>query len=142
MNFVILRSFDNYIYANIVLGRLESEGVHAFLRDEYTVTIDPILTNAIGGIKLTVKEEDESRARELLEKFDLEKRQHLVCPNCGSHNVEFISSSRKAVNWFSALLGFFLASFALSVEKRYHCFNCNYEFEELPESEEEKVGQN
>ncbi|PWT94805.1 MAG: hypothetical protein C5B52_19175 [Bacteroidetes bacterium] len=73
MSFVILRSYDNYIDANIVLGRLASEGVQAFLRDEYTVTMTPMFTNDIGGIKLTVKKEDELRAKELLEEFDREK---------------------------------------------------------------------
>ncbi len=32
----------------------EEEGINCWLKDENTVTIDPILTNAIGGIKLMV----------------------------------------------------------------------------------------
>ena len=142
MSFVILRSYDNYIDANIILGRLESEGVQGFLRDEYTVTIDPILTNAIGGIKLTVRKEDETRARELLEQFDLEKKQKLICPNCGSSSVEYITTTRKPANWFIAVVSFLIGSYALSAEKKYHCFNCGYEFDDLPESEEERVQQN
>lgn len=47
MNFIMVSSFDNYIDANIILGKLQHEGITCFLRDEYTVTIDPILTNAI-----------------------------------------------------------------------------------------------
>ncbi len=131
MNFVIVRSFDNYIDANITLGRLQSEGVQGFLRDEYTVTIDPILSNAIGGIKLTVREQDAPKAMELLEGFDREKRAFFKCPNCGSNDVEFISTSRKASNWFSAILSFLIGSYAIAPNKVYHCFNCGHEFKEL-----------
>ncbi len=58
MNMVTLRTFDNYFLANITLTRLQNAGINCFLKDEHTVTMDPILSNAIGGIKLVVKEED------------------------------------------------------------------------------------
>lgn len=45
---VIIRTFDNYFSANIILTRLQDSGIRCFLKDEYTVTIDPILSNAIG----------------------------------------------------------------------------------------------
>ena len=55
MNFVLLQSYDNYISAHIAMGRLEEDGINCWLKDENTVTINPILTNAIGGIKLMVE---------------------------------------------------------------------------------------
>ncbi|MGC4035522.1 MAG: DUF2007 domain-containing protein [Chitinophagaceae bacterium] len=66
MKFKILQTFTNYIEANILLGRLEEEGIHCFLQDEYTVTIDPLLSNAIGGIKLMVPESQLERAYEIM----------------------------------------------------------------------------
>ncbi len=66
MKFVLLLSFDNYIPAHIALGRLKEEFVNCYLQDEYSVTIDPFLSNAIGGIKLMVVESQVERAREIL----------------------------------------------------------------------------
>ncbi|MFT3703474.1 MAG: DUF2007 domain-containing protein [Agriterribacter sp.] len=134
MNAVVIRTFDTYIDANIILGKLQSEGIPCFLRDEYTVTIDPILSNAIGGIKLVVPESEVERAKELLKSFDEEKKAVLQCPQCHSRNVEYISNPAKSGNWLSAIMGFFFASYALSIKKVYHCFNCGFEFEDLPDA--------
>jgi Putative prokaryotic signal transducing protein len=68
--FVSLRTYDNYIPANLILQRLEAEGIRAYLQDEHTVTINPIFTNAIGGIKLMVFEGQVGRAEELLAVFE------------------------------------------------------------------------
>jgi hypothetical protein len=64
--FVILTTFDNYISAHIALGRLKDDFINCYLQDEYTITIDPLLSNAIGGIKLMVAESQAERALEIL----------------------------------------------------------------------------
>ena len=66
MKFILLAAFDNYIPAHIALGRLKEEFINCYLQDEYTVTIDPLLSNAVGGIKLMVAETQAERAREIL----------------------------------------------------------------------------
>ncbi len=66
MRFMIIRTYDNYIPAHIALGRLQEEFINCFLQDEYTVTIDPLLSNAIGGIKLLVAETQVERALDIL----------------------------------------------------------------------------
>jgi hypothetical protein len=66
MNFVVIASYDNYVPAHIAMGRLEEEGINCWLQDEYTVTIDPLLSNAVGGIKLVVIESQAERALEIL----------------------------------------------------------------------------
>ncbi|HKO82660.1 MAG TPA: DUF2007 domain-containing protein [Chitinophagaceae bacterium] len=71
MSFVLLCSFDNYIPAHIALGRLKEEFINCYLQDEYSVTIDPFLSNAIGGIKLMVAEAQIERAKEILQSSDL-----------------------------------------------------------------------
>jgi predicted RNA-binding Zn-ribbon protein involved in translation (DUF1610 family) len=126
MNFVPLQYFTNYIDANIVLGRLQQENIHCWLKDENTVTIDPILTQAVGGIKLMVAEEDVERAQQLL---NMNSPSYFKCPKCGSHNVQLVSSPRKPLNWISSILGFLLGSYAVAVDKVNHCFDCGYEFD-------------
>ena len=64
--FVLLHSFDEYVSAHIVMGRLKEEFINCYLQDEYSVTIDPFLSNAIGGIKLMVAETQAERAKDLL----------------------------------------------------------------------------
>lgn len=66
MEFVSIRSFDNYIPAHIALGRLQEEYINCHLKDENTVTIDPLLTFAVGGIKLMVAKDQAERAHSIL----------------------------------------------------------------------------
>ena len=44
--------------------------------------------------------------------------------------MELVSTPRKAMTWITAISTFFLGDYALTVEKVYHCFNCNNEFPE------------
>jgi DNA-directed RNA polymerase subunit RPC12/RpoP len=130
MTFVPVWSYDNYIPAHIAQGRLKEEGITCWLKDENTVTIDPILSNAIGGIKLMVPEMDAKRAWELLNGLQQEHKKTITCPECGSHNMELVSTPRKAMNWLSAVTTFFLGDYALTTDKVYHCFDCKKEFPE------------
>ena len=50
----------------IIRGRLESEGIECFVQDELTVQVSPFYSNAIGGIKLQVRESDYQKAVEIL----------------------------------------------------------------------------
>jgi DNA-directed RNA polymerase subunit RPC12/RpoP len=75
-----------------------------------------------------VTENDLQKSRELLNIFRAERKAKTVCPKCGSHNVEFVSTPRKPGNWLSVIILGFLASFAPPVEKVYHCFDCKHEF--------------
>jgi DNA-directed RNA polymerase subunit RPC12/RpoP len=127
--FIAIQVYSNYIDANIVMGRLEEDGIQCWLKDENTVTLDPILTNAVGGIKLMVNGAQAERAAGILKALEKQKRDAYACPNCGSHNIEYVSTPRKATNWLSAIATFFLGDFAMAVDKVYHCFDCSFEFE-------------
>jgi predicted RNA-binding Zn-ribbon protein involved in translation (DUF1610 family) len=130
MEYILLKSFTNYIDAHIMFGRMEEAGINCWLKDENTVTLNPIITNAVGGIKLMVASNQAEEAQQLLKEFDLEKRASLKCPNCGSGDIEFISSPRKPGNWISSFFFFFLGNLALPAQKTWHCFSCHSEFEQ------------
>ena len=138
MNFIVAQVYSNYIDANIIMGRLEEEGINCWLKDENTVTIDPILTNAVGGIKLMVPESQADRAFELLRQFRVEQQSRLKCPRCGSSNVDLVTTPRKASNWVGVIIGLLFTNYALSPDKVYHCFECGFEFEELPQPEKDE----
>ena len=127
MNFVPVQVYQNYIDAHIAKGQLEEAGIACWLKDEHTVTTNPIWTNAVGGIKLMVAETTQQEARELLHQIDQEKRSRLACSKCGSHNIEYVSTPRKASNWLSALASFFFGDYAIATDKVYHCFDCGHE---------------
>ena len=114
--------------AHLLLTRLESENIECWLKDENTVTINPIWTNAVGGIKLMVKKEDFARASEIFRETENNRKEAIECPKCKSHNVELVSTPRKAGNWISVIFGLSFMGFAPPVEQVYHCFDCGHEF--------------
>lgn len=128
MDFVAIRSFDNYVSAHIAMGRLEEDNIKCWLKDENTVTIDPILTNAVGGIKLMVTAAQADRAANILRTIDAEFKSLHPCTKCGSLNIDLVSTPRKASNWASAIIGLFFTSYAIPIDKVYHCFDCGHEF--------------
>ena len=135
MEFVPVDAYNNYIDANIVLGRLQEEEIECWLKDENTSTIMPIWNQATGGIRLMVAKEDVEKTLALLNQFREEKRSKQPCIYCGSSNIELVSTPRKAINWISAITTFFLGDYAMTVEKVYHCFDCKREFKEPSENE-------
>jgi predicted RNA-binding Zn-ribbon protein involved in translation (DUF1610 family) len=133
MDFVTIRTFQNYFTAHILLGRFRDSGIECFLKDEFLVTVDPILSNAVGGIKLIVKKEDEEEANLLLQQFDESYRQSAVCPKCGSKTIELVPKKTTA-NMATAILTWLFGSYAISVKNVYQCSSCGYESENLPET--------
>ena len=134
MDLVTVKTFDNYFLANITLTKLHAAGVECYLKDEYTVTIDPILTNAIGGIKLVVKKADEAMVKNLLATYDKEYLQAATCPQCGSNQFVHIAKPG-ATNYLTAILTSIFASYAIAPDYVYQCEKCGYETERLPDSE-------
>lgn len=133
METTVVRTFDSYISANIILGRLQQSGIHCVLLDEYTVTIDPILTNAVGGIKLAVDKEQVEQALRLLNEFDEEYLRSVICPNCGGNNIIQVSKQSPA-NIITAVLTWLFSSYAIATEQVYQCQDCGYETEKIPEN--------
>lgn len=131
METVVLRSFDNYFSANIILTRLQYLGISCYLKDEYTVTIDPILSNAIGGIKLAVHSRDASKAAALLKAFDDEFMKAAVCPRC--NRCEIISVVKPGpINLLTVIITWFFSSYAVAAETVYQCQHCLYQSATLP----------
>jgi hypothetical protein len=128
---LVLKTFDNYFSANIILTRLQDAGVHCYLKDEYTVTIDPILSNAIGGIKLDVDERDVALATKLLAEFEEEFIRSAVCTQCGKNEINLVHKAG-ATNTVTAILTWLFASYAVSAENVYQCAGCGYESKTLP----------
>lgn len=118
--FHTLGSFEFPADAQIIKGRLEAEGIPVFLKDENTINSDPLISGAIGGVKLQVYSTDKERAKEIYDEVrnyatDNEGNP-VVCPNCKATKSETYYS-RNSI--FYKLFPFF-------EPKKYKCAQCNF----------------
>ena len=132
MDFVELRSFDNYIEANIVLNMLRHHHINCHLKDENIITIDPLLSPAIGGMKLMVHHAHVERAWDLMDKAEQEYLKQIPCPVCHAHALKTISITKQHKNKLSALASMLLNGHSIEVTRVYRCSGCGYDFKELP----------
>ncbi|MDR1156527.1 MAG: DUF2007 domain-containing protein [Bacteroidales bacterium] len=146
-NLVTVLTFVYPHESGIPRSLLESEGIECFMRDEMTATVQPFYSNAIGGIKLQVREGDVQRAMEILIEggfiSDEEKKAWLgedesgmkasdgsACPYCGSTEVVREKSA------FAAMLSMLLLGFpVLPFRKGYHCMDCGKDFRNVKNKE-------
>ncbi len=128
METIIIKRFDSPVEANIVKGFLESNDLFCFLQDEHSIGLNPLYSNAMGGIKLMVRIEDEERALDLLSSSTTDYKAQHACPQCGSQDIHFITEKKNKANWFSIFLSLLLGS-PMYVKKKYECSICKYVFE-------------
>lgn len=69
---VILRTYNNYLSANLDLSRLKDAGIHAFLRDE---AISTLIAAGVNGIKLVVSETEAHTASAMLGIMEDERKE-------------------------------------------------------------------
>lgn len=140
-NWITIRTFDNYIEANIVENVLNEEGIETRMQDENTVTANWLWSNAIGGIKLQIKVEDETVAEDILNRLAEQNAkeqetigfyestegldaQNRICIHCGSKNTKQVLLDKK---WsLGSILAFGFPIFFQS--KKWHCFHCGKKF--------------
>lgn len=116
--FYTIASFDYPADVQILKGKLESEGIPVFLKDEHTLNSDPLISNAIGGVKLQVYTRDKEQALEIYNEIRAyaidDSGNPIVCPNCKSMRSEAYYE-RKGL--FNKLFPFF-------EKRKYKCLNC------------------
>jgi hypothetical protein len=76
-NYTTVLTFTYPYEVAIVRGRLESEGIECFVQDELTLQVQPFYSNAIGGVKLQVKDCDLKQAVAILEEAGYLKKEDL-----------------------------------------------------------------
>lgn len=73
--------------AYIIRGRLQSEDIFCYLKDELTVQSDNIISNAIGGVKLQIHESDVQRVLPILEEAGLLEREFVIGPHAPEKGI-------------------------------------------------------
>ncbi len=116
--FYTLGAFEYVADAQVIKAKLESEGIPVFLKDEHTLNTDPLISSAIGGVKLQVYTADKEKAAAIYNKirsYAVDAHgQHVVCPNCKVARSE-VYYSRK---------GLIYKLFPFLEPKKYRCLNC------------------
>ncbi|MDI1254969.1 MAG: DUF2007 domain-containing protein [Flavobacterium sp.] len=125
-------SFQYSSEAVIVKGKLESSGIEVFMRDQYTIDTDPILSNALGGVKLFVKKDDFDKALEILSEISKnaldDNGKPIVCPKCGHEKVDLFTSVRNIGTLITAIFSLLIAALPFYADYKYKCDNCKFEF--------------
>jgi DNA-directed RNA polymerase subunit RPC12/RpoP len=132
--FIKVATFQYSSEALIIKGRLESEGIEVFMTDNFTIDTDPLVSNAIGGVKLFVKKEQLEDAQMILSdisRFSLDDAgRDITCPECGSRQVELGSTIRDGKSFMSFLFGTILfGTLPFYIKYKYRCNKCSHEFE-------------
>ena len=70
MKLITVQRLNTSIDAHLLQNYLESEGIDSFIQDEHTVDINPLFSNAIGGVRLQVREEDVEKAVEIIDTYN------------------------------------------------------------------------
>jgi len=116
--FYTIAVFEYPADVQILKGKLESEGIPVFLRDENTINSDPLISGAIGGVKLEVYADDSEKALAIYNEIRAyavdDDEKPIACPNCKAQKSE-VYYERKGI--FNKLFPFF-------EKRKYKCLNC------------------
>lgn len=125
--------------AHMVQGYLESEGIDTMLKDELTTQVNNFYSNALGGVKVLVKEEDLENAQLILQKggyLNPEKKSKVErvnydkstnkkqCPFCLSENIGKRKDPDVIMLIASLILGMIIPIF----RRTDICFECGKEW--------------
>ena len=134
MNFKQVSSYDNYMWANMALGLLQENEINCHLKDEYIVTIDPLLNPAVGGIKLMVAETDHDKALQILKEAETAYISSIPCPYCQSLALTVEEKTNRPETFWGKLKNQVAYGQTETYHKLYRCHNCRNVFTELPSS--------
>ncbi|MEM9142208.1 MAG: DUF2007 domain-containing protein [Bacteroidota bacterium] len=116
--FCTIASFEYPADVQVLKGKLESEGIPVFLRDEHTLNSDPLISNAIGGVRLQVYKKDKEQAHAIYDQIRAyaldDEGNPITCPNCKAQKSEAYYERK----------GLFHKLFPFFEKRKYKCLNC------------------
>ncbi len=126
MKTIRLITCESPIEANIIKGRLESEGIHCFITNENFSNLMPHYNRILdSGVQVIVSEVDYQKAIDLLE---LNQEKAILCPHCQSKNISITLGN----NWFRKTIVILLSMLFFipfnNINSTYHCRDCKADF--------------
>lgn len=131
---ITIRRFDNAIEAYLLKSMLHNEGIPAYIVDENIVTLVPLYSNLVGGVKLCVSEFDVERATLALTEVEKtgfydESGDRISCPKCNSTSFYDGFKTVKSVSGIIAyIVSLFFGVYPLYYKSVKRCKNCECEF--------------
>jgi DNA-directed RNA polymerase subunit M/transcription elongation factor TFIIS len=128
---ITVATFSQAVEAHIAKGRLEAEGIDCFIADENIVNMNWLYSNAVGGVKLRVREPDVKRALEIMKPGAVEAETTakvigdevgVRCPKCNSDDVYYEKYSKGLFFWSWLLVGVPLPF----LRRKWRCTKCGY----------------
>lgn len=127
-----IASYTDPIEAHLARGRLEAEGIPAFVCHEHHVWAYWIQSLLLGGVKVYVHPNDTARAREIIAAHDggeyalPDEEPALVCPRCRHDG----GITRGRMSWKAALLTAHVANVPLYFRwATWKCGACGHEWD-------------
>ncbi len=128
-----IASYMDLPIAELARARLDAEGIYCYLANRHMISIDWSYSNALGGILLQVREDDEQTALEIISEDQSSVLTEIedtfpsieaedYCTRCGSANLDYYNIDKK-FGALSLLLGFPIMFF---FRKRYKCNACGH----------------
>ena len=100
-NYTILAVFEYSTEAYVTKSKLDSEGIKTMLMDETTIDSDPLISGAIGGVKLLVHNDNLQKASEIYNDIRTyekdEDGKDISCPKCKSNRILVAPLHRKNI---------------------------------------------
>lgn len=119
--------------AQIIKGMLEAENIPVYMADQFTIDTDPLISNAIGGVKLKVYTEDFDKAKQLIKSVGdyaiSDQGEALNCPQCSSTKIDLFSTIKDFKSLFAFIIGVIFGALPLYTRHKYRCENCKTEFD-------------
>lgn len=130
-----IAEFQYATEAFIYKGKLESEEIEVFIRDHHTINADPLLSKAVGGVKLFVRKEDYEEALKIISEisnFSVNNQgQLLECPNCGAKKIQMVNTIKDFKSFFAFIFSFLFLTLPIYSRFKYRCEACHSEFNKI-----------
>ena len=129
MSFSTIATFENPIDAHLLRVELENAGFTVYIADENLIGVQPLFSNAIGGVKVQVPTEQKDDAILLINNLAEENKKDARCPQCESTKIQFnFKSSRSGKSLLSHFIALLTFTHPLYVSRVNRCLDCNFEF--------------
>lgn len=119
--------------AHLARIRLGFHGLESFLQDEYLVQLDWLYSNAVGGVRLQVGDENVNEALAILKQppEEIEESSFPDCPKCGSENTHLDEVPRRLACFFII----FTLSPIICLGRKMVCGKCGHSWD--PQQEDQ-----
>ena len=122
---ITVATFTKPEEAHLFSMNLESAGIESFIQDGNFIQVDMLLSNALGGVRVQVAEEDVPATREYLVATNNSvikaAAPPIICPACGSSKTRLKSPGFSIIAILT--LGFYFG------KRKVVCEDCGNQFE-------------